>query len=333
MRTTNNGGQPRTEGSNRPAEPDTEAITGQYITVELDGIEVNYYDEGEGDLLVLLHGGGLTSCARLNWGAVATSLGDNFRVISIDQPGFGYTPPRGPEDYYQENRAEFVVEMLKMFSFESFNIAGNSEGAWIAAYIALEYPNLVDTLTIVNSGSITRKRPQSESPPDTSSPEPAWNEIKEELLQLRENYFVNPENHPFYQRPITDEKVDWFYELKKRHWKFNNERTEAIRGTIAKTNEHTSYNGKHMSECADQLEVPTLMTWSSHPYHVFVQSDEPLKLGEQEGRYDAGISFFDDIEHPDSEMHIWHEAKHHPMTDQSTRWVDVVTDFVSHFTE
>jgi len=35
---------------------------------EIEGTRTHFYDVGSGNPIVLIHGGGLTSCAELNWG-------------------------------------------------------------------------------------------------------------------------------------------------------------------------------------------------------------------------------------------------------------------------
>ncbi|MFB6187880.1 MAG: alpha/beta fold hydrolase, partial [Halobacteriaceae archaeon] len=73
-----------------------------YVTV--DGIETHHYDIGEGDPIVLVHGGGWTSCAENNWGAVILRLSERTRVVALDLPGFGFTPVRGSKDYKAKER-------------------------------------------------------------------------------------------------------------------------------------------------------------------------------------------------------------------------------------
>jgi pimeloyl-ACP methyl ester carboxylesterase len=87
--------------------------------VEVDGVDTHYFDMGEGDPLYLVHGGGLPSCAELNWGAVLEPLSEECRVIAADQPGFGFTPSRGEQDYDPRERADFMLEMLEELGLDA----------------------------------------------------------------------------------------------------------------------------------------------------------------------------------------------------------------------
>ncbi|PSP20222.1 hypothetical protein BRC61_07630 [Halobacteriales archaeon QH_10_65_19] len=39
-------------------------------------------------------------------------MSDTCRVIALDQPGFGFTAPRGERDLLPRERAEFVTQFL-----------------------------------------------------------------------------------------------------------------------------------------------------------------------------------------------------------------------------
>ncbi len=56
---------------------------------KIDSIAVNYIDEGEGDIILLLHGWGAN--ITLYAGMIGV-LARHHRVIALDMPGFGKTP-------------------------------------------------------------------------------------------------------------------------------------------------------------------------------------------------------------------------------------------------
>ena len=53
--------------------------------------KTNYFDQGTGKPLVLLHGSGPGVSAWTNWNKVMPSLSEDFRVIAPDIAGFGFT--------------------------------------------------------------------------------------------------------------------------------------------------------------------------------------------------------------------------------------------------
>jgi len=59
------------------------------VITRIDQISVNYIDEGEGDVILLLHGWGAN--ITLFQGIIET-LSPKHRVVALDMPGFGKTP-------------------------------------------------------------------------------------------------------------------------------------------------------------------------------------------------------------------------------------------------
>lgn len=312
-----------------------------YVTV--DDTDVHYYDRGTGDVLVLLHGGGLTSCAELNWGAVIEPLSDSCRVIALDQPGFGFTAPRGERDHLPSERAEFVTQFLDELDVDSVTVAGNSRAGFQAVYLALEYPDLVEKLVVVNAGSASRKLVGGELPGNLESAEPTVDGAREFLKEFRDSHLVRPDHHPLFGAGISEEAVERVYEIQQRNWEFTNARSRKIQTSAQSLNEALSYEGTHITEAAADVEQPALVTWGTKPYEGWPrQADEPagqaepklveirhetLDPYERDEGFDMGIRLFERL--PNGEIHLWHDTRHHVMTDQAPRWCDVVASFVS----
>lgn len=269
---------------------------------------------------------GLTSSAEQNWGAVIEPLSEECRVVAVDQPGFGFTDLRDEEDYKVRVRAEFLVDVIEQLDLDPVTLVGNSEGLFGTIYIALTRPELVEKVVIVNS-----RTPRPEEPSgDLFAPEPQRDGLKEEIEETREEMFVTYEHHPFFKDPITEEKVDRYYELKERNWEHNQARAE-----LYASDEYTSeYNGKVIDYSAPEVDVPALITWSTTPEafpRVHYQDNDELAAEieayfEGMSQTDPALWFVEEMD--DAELHLWDDGKHHVMTDHAPRWVDVVTDFV-----
>lgn len=312
-------------------------------TVTVDGVDTHYYDEGEGNALVLLHGGGLTSCAELNWGAVIDPLSEQCRTIALDQPGFGFTNPRGDIDHLPQKRADFVADFCREINADTITVAGNSRAGYQAVYLALEYPDLVDKLVVVNAGSASRKLMSEEVPGSLQSAEPTRESARKFLEEFRDHHLVQPENHPLFRDDIPEDAVDRVFEIQRRNWEWTNARSDRIQTSAESLNEALSYDGQHITEAAPDVDQPTLITWSTRPYEGWPrQIDEPeddppekmvtikpetLDPYERDEGLDMGVHLFERM--PTAELHVWHDAAHHVMTDQATAWVDVVGDFVN----
>ena len=87
--------------------------------VNVDGVKTHYLEAGMGDTLLLIHGGGVESCAEINYGEVIGPLSKYFHVIAADTIGFGLTPGRGPQDYTFESQGNFLINFLDtIWSFQ-----------------------------------------------------------------------------------------------------------------------------------------------------------------------------------------------------------------------
>jgi len=328
----------------RPMTEDWQQLrdSAEYVTV--DGLDVRYLDHGEGDTVFLMHGGGLTSCADLSYGAVIGPLSDRCRVVAADQPGFGYTPPRDERDKNPKERADLMLRTIEELDLAPVTVTGHSRSGFMAAYMALKRPDLVEKLVIVAAGSASRQLLSDERPGDLSAQEPTRETAREWYVKTREEAFTTTEHHPFWRGPVTDAKVDYIYDLQRRNWEFTQHRHEANQTSAEALNEALSYNGRHTREFAPDIEQPSLLTWSTKPYPGW-----PPKAGEPDdddlepkrvtitpdhiGNYERdeglenGLQLFESI--PNVEIHVCHDAKHSVMTDRAPRWADIVSGFVT----
>lgn len=91
---------------------------------EIDGIKVNYTDQGAGETVMLLHG----------WGAnitfyqgIISALAETMRVIALDMPGFGRTP-EPPEPWCVDQYTDFVIRFAESFGLEECSFVVHSFG-------------------------------------------------------------------------------------------------------------------------------------------------------------------------------------------------------------
>lgn len=166
MRTTQNGGEPpRTMGSTRDGEPRDDAITGQYITVELDGIDHRIYYETAGaeDGIPLLcqHTAG---CNNQQWRHVLNDeyITDHFRVIAYDLPRHGKSVPPSNESWWAEQYdltaerfTDTIVSIADAFNLDEPVFMGSSMGGTITLELADWYPDRFRALIGLESGLFT----------------------------------------------------------------------------------------------------------------------------------------------------------------------------------
>lgn len=125
------------------------AAPSQFIMVA--GQQVHVRDEGPRDdpqPMVLLHG---TSDSLHTWDGWAAQLRGQRRVIRFDLPGFGLTGPAVTADYSIDAYVRFVAAVLDHLDMKRVVLGGNSLGGEIAWRAALEMPQRVAQLILVDA--------------------------------------------------------------------------------------------------------------------------------------------------------------------------------------
>jgi pimeloyl-ACP methyl ester carboxylesterase len=103
---------------------------------------------GHGDWIVLLHG--LASQAHI-WDLVAPRLTDPFRVIAIDQRGHGLSDK--PDSGYDFSTITSDLDaILKALQIDRGVLAGHSWGGNVALQFAVDQPNRVGGLVLIDGG-------------------------------------------------------------------------------------------------------------------------------------------------------------------------------------
>ncbi|MDF2097444.1 alpha/beta fold hydrolase [Aquibaculum arenosum] len=112
-------------------------------------------EAGQGEPLVLVHGVGL--CAHA-WGPQIEMLSRNWRVLAVDMPGHGGSEPL-PRDARLPDFVAWLIGVLQGLDVGPVNLAGHSMGALIAAGVAIERPDLVKRLAVLNA--VYRRSPEA----------------------------------------------------------------------------------------------------------------------------------------------------------------------------
>ncbi len=119
--------------------------------VKVNGINLYYEIHGAGEPLLFIHG--LGSSTR-DWEAQVPEFSKNYRVITFDLRGHGQSDkPAGP--YSMEMFASDTAGLLQALEVGPAHVVGISLGGGVAFQLALDHPELVKTLVIVNSAPAT----------------------------------------------------------------------------------------------------------------------------------------------------------------------------------
>ncbi len=110
-----------------------------------------YYEEHgrpDGEPLVLLHG--FTATGRSTWGPHLPRLGERYRLVVPDWRGHGRTDnPRGTVEHAE--LARDVAAMAEALRLGRAHYCGHSSGGMLLPFLALEHPELVQSLTLVSA--------------------------------------------------------------------------------------------------------------------------------------------------------------------------------------
>lgn len=119
-------------------------FTERYL--DLEGQQVRYIDEGSGPVLFLLHG--ILACLEF-WSYVIPLLTPHYRVIAIDNLGFGKTAGQEGE-YTVEVYANFISKVLDALHIERCFLVGHSLAGIVALRVALNEPQRIQKLMIID---------------------------------------------------------------------------------------------------------------------------------------------------------------------------------------
>jgi len=124
--------------------------------VEVDGNPINTIELGpEEDRgaqpLVFVHG---LSGSWPNWLEQLPAFAAGHRVITLDLPGFGHSPMPGQEISIS-GYARMLEQLLAHLGVDAAAVVGNSMGGFIAAELAIAYPQRVERLVLVSAAGIS----------------------------------------------------------------------------------------------------------------------------------------------------------------------------------
>jgi pimeloyl-ACP methyl ester carboxylesterase len=119
--------------------------------VDVGGIRTRYYDYGQGEPIVMLHGGSRSGANVFSRNI--PGLAKRFRVLAVDRLGYGLTDnPKAAADGGNEGQVRFVKAFIETLKLGPVHLVGHSGGGAVAFYFAVEHPELVTTLSVLAHG-------------------------------------------------------------------------------------------------------------------------------------------------------------------------------------
>lgn len=119
-------------------------------TTALPSLRMHYSDTGDhqpnAPVAVLLHGWPQTSAC---WQHVTPLLTNTHRVIAPDLRGYGLSD-KPTSGYSKKRMAADIIELLDALGIDRAHIVGHDRGARVAHRLALDAPERVNTLTVLD---------------------------------------------------------------------------------------------------------------------------------------------------------------------------------------
>jgi 4,5:9,10-diseco-3-hydroxy-5,9,17-trioxoandrosta-1(10),2-diene-4-oate hydrolase len=125
----------------------------QSKVIKIDGRDVHYYTAGEGEPLVVIHGG--AGDAR-SWWRNIQELAEKYKVYAPDLPGYGTSQPLDGNFYIHEF-SDFINKFTNFLHLKKFVVIGHSMGGGIALDFVLKFPGRVTKLILVSSLGLGRE--------------------------------------------------------------------------------------------------------------------------------------------------------------------------------
>jgi 3-oxoadipate enol-lactonase len=113
-----------------------------------NGVEIAYADEGEGEPLIFLHGLGIS---QADWQPQIEHFKEHYRVIAPDFRGHGASEKPDAEYNIPVHSAD-IIALMDTLELATAHIVGLSMGGMVAFQLAVDAPERLRTMTIVNSG-------------------------------------------------------------------------------------------------------------------------------------------------------------------------------------
>jgi len=181
---------------------------------EIGDVKLHYVEAGEGPLVVLLHG---FPEFWFGWRLqIAPLAAAGYRVVAPDTRGYNLSSkPEDFKEYGVDGLADDIKGLIGELGADSAHVVGHDWGGTIAWTLAMNHPEVVDRLAILNAA---HPRKLSEGLKHPSQLRKSWYffffatpGLPEEVVHLRDwhflRHFLEDANPPY-----TDEEFERYVE-------------------------------------------------------------------------------------------------------------------------
>jgi len=126
-------------------------VRGLYETAY--GVRTHYVCAGQGEPLLMVHGGGPGASGAVGWSNTIPALAKHFRVYALDLIGNGESD-KPIMEYSLPTLADHVAGFVDALRLNNIRIMGNSQGAYVAMKYVLDNPGRVKGAAIISTGTL-----------------------------------------------------------------------------------------------------------------------------------------------------------------------------------
>ena len=156
----------------------------QRKTILVDGVTTGYLEAGQGDPVVLLHGGEFGITADLGWENNVSALAQGYRVLALDMLGFGESAKVIDFNDGRGMRIRHIARFCDAVGVDAAHFVGNSMGAVNLFVDATSESPLLParSLTMICGGGEIQRNEHSAALYDYDATLPAMRRIVEALF-------------------------------------------------------------------------------------------------------------------------------------------------------
>jgi pimeloyl-ACP methyl ester carboxylesterase len=280
--------------------------------VDVGGIRTRYLEGGEGEPLVLFHGGNFgyadnVDCAE-NWDRNLPGLARQFHVYAVDKLGQGFTDnPKTDTGYTIEAVVQHAYGVLQALGHERVSLVGHSRGGYLVTRLTREHQEMVKAVVIVDSATTAPGDSRNMPFPPEAAPRPL---LSPESLRWVAGGYSYSSDHitELWQEvrcriaatPKNREAVEQMARL---------DQAQFLPSLLAQKEETLNWIR------AKQLKVPTLLIWGYNDPSAKVRS---------------GYDLFDLIAASTdrAQMHVFNHAGHYSYREHPDDFNAVVISFI-----
>jgi pimeloyl-ACP methyl ester carboxylesterase len=122
---------------------------GRFVAIQ--GLNIFAITMGAGRDVLLIHG---DPASTWSWRKVMEPLSAQFRVHAIDLPGYGFSDKPDGATYDDSFMVRYVMGYLDEEGIKSAVLVGNSVGGEIASQAAIEHPERISALVLIDATGI-----------------------------------------------------------------------------------------------------------------------------------------------------------------------------------